>query len=105
MPIGGGPKRDIPVATTVPINRARQHPNPVSGKQLKVSGRPKPDGYELSGIISADALTGFDPTEYPRIGIWYAVVDRERGWQTFSLGPEFPVAEDPTLWGEASLSG
>jgi hypothetical protein len=105
MPIGGGPKRDIPVATQVPIQRARQHPNPIASSQLNVSGRPKHDGYELSGIISADALTGFDPRQYPRIGIWYAVVDRERGWQTFSLGPDFPVADDPTLWGDARLVG
>ena len=104
MPIGGGPKRDIPVAAMLPIHRARQTPHPVKDELLKVAGRLKQDGYELSGLIPASALTGFDPSEYPRLGFWYAVIDRERGWQTFSLGPEFPVTEDPSLWGEAQLA-
>ena len=32
------------------------------------------------------------------------VIDRELGWQTFSLGPEYPVMDDPSLWGEAVLA-
>lgn len=103
MPIGGGPRRDIPIAAMLPIHRARQTPTPIPGGRLKIAGRCKPDGYELSGLIPASALTGFDPAEYPRVSLWYAVVDREKGWQTFTLGPEFPVLEDPSLWGEATL--
>ncbi len=103
MPIGGGPKRDIPTAAMMPIHRARQHPTPPPKGRLKVSGRCTTDGYELSGMMLADGLTGFDPAQSPRISLWYAVIDRELGWQTFSLGPEFPVTEDPSLWGEANL--
>ncbi len=36
--------------------------------------------------------------------MYYAVIDRELGWQTLSLGPEFPVMDDPSLWGEAVLA-
>jgi len=32
------------------------------------------------------------------------VVDRELGWQTFSVGPEFPFVEDPSLWGSLELT-
>ena len=56
-------------------------------------------------MIPADCLTGFDPADYPRLGFSYAVVDRELGWQTFSVGPEYPIQEDPTLWGTMELEG
>ncbi|WP_246109522.1 DOMON domain-containing protein [Roseimaritima multifibrata] len=102
-PIGGGNKRDQPIASMLPINRARQMPHAISRKQIGVAAKLTQDGYGLSGMIAASGLTGFDPGEYPRISLWYAVIDRELGWQTFSLGPEFPVTEDPTLWGEATL--
>lgn len=104
MPIGGGVRRDLPVGALLPINRARQSPNPVPEGVIRVLGKPTPDGYEMSGLIPAAALTGFDPAEYPQISLWYAAIDRERGWQTFSIGEEFPVAEDPSLWGTARLT-
>jgi hypothetical protein len=25
-------------------------------------------------------------------------MDRELGWQTLAIGPELPMAEDPSLW-------
>lgn len=105
MPSGGGANREKPVASHVPINRARSEPKPVPASQLKVAAAPRHDGYELFGMVPAAALTGFDPDGQPRIGIYYAAIDRELGWQTFSLGPEFPVMEDPSLWGEAILGG
>ncbi len=103
MPIGGGARRDQPAASLLPIARARQEPNPVPSRILPVAGGCTKDGYQVSGFIPAAALTGFDPHQYPRLGFWYAVADRELGWQTFSLQPDFPVFEDPALWGEAVL--
>jgi hypothetical protein len=105
MPSGGGPQRDKPVAALIPIHRARANPKPIKTETLKLRAFPRHDGYELSGFIPRDAMTGFDPEGQPRVGIYYAVVDRELGWQTFSLGPEYPVTEDPSLWGEAVLEG
>jgi hypothetical protein len=104
MPSGGGSNREKPVASHVSIHRARSEPKPISSSLLKVAAAPRHDGYELSGMIPADALTGYDPVGQPRMGIYYAAIDRELGWQTLSLGPEFPVMEDPSLWGEAVLA-
>ncbi len=104
MPAGDGPKREKPLASLIPINRARSQPKPVAADQLKIAAYPRHDGYELSGFIPASALTGFDAAEQPRIGLYYAVIDRELGWQTLSLGPEYPVMDDPSLWGEAALA-
>ena len=104
MPAGGGSKREKPVVSLIPINRARNHPKSIQPDMLKIAAFPRHDGYELSGFLPTSAMTGFDPTEQPRIGIYYAVIDRELGWQTFSVGPEYPVMDDPSLWGEAVLA-
>ena len=103
MPAGGGPRREHAIAALIPIHRARSHPRPVSADQLKVAAHPRHDGYELSGWVPAAAMTGYDPQQQPRLGIYYAVIDRELGWQTLALGPEYPVLDDPSLWGEAVL--
>ncbi|MGB7326413.1 MAG: hypothetical protein WBD31_16185 [Rubripirellula sp.] len=103
MPAGGGPKREHATAAMIPINRARLHPKAIGPGQLKIVGLPRHDGYEMSGFVPATALTGFDPADQPRVSLYFAVIDRELGWQTMALGPEYPVIEDPSLWGEAVL--
>ena len=103
LPAGGGPQRDRPVATIVPINRARANPKTIPSGALLIHAAPKHDGYELSGLIPTKAMTGFDPIDQPRIGFYYAVNDRELGNQSLTLSDRFPVAEDPSLWGEAAL--
>lgn len=105
MPSGADADRERPVATLVPIHRARSQPKPIRDGELKVAAVARHDGYELSGLIRTPALTGFDPAAEPRIGIYYAAIDRELGWQSLSLGPDYPVMEDPSLWGEAVLQG
>jgi hypothetical protein len=37
------------------------------------------------------------------LGFSYAVMDRELGWQTFTVASEFPFDEDPSLWGTLEL--
>lgn len=104
LPFGGGHRLDEPIAALFPINRAKESPKPVEAELFKIRSKKLPDGYALEAMIPAEALTGFDPTDHPRIGFSYAVVDRELGWQTFSLGAEFPFIEDPSLWGTLELT-
>lgn len=103
LPQGGGQDQNTPLGRLVAIHRAREEPKPVADKVLKVTSAIRQDGYRLQARIPAAALTGFDPDEHPHLGFTYAVVDRELGWQTFTLGPEFPIAEDPSLWGTLEL--
>ncbi|TWU34994.1 DOMON domain-containing protein [Novipirellula artificiosorum] len=103
MPSGGGANRERPVTAWIPINRARANPKPIPSESLKIAAYPRHDGYLLSGFIPSESLTGYDPIDQPRVGLYYAVVDRELGWQTLALGPEYPVTEDPSMWGEARL--
>lgn len=90
---------DQPVATLVDINRARENPREIANDVLKVRSEKRVDGYILEAHVPSTALTGFEPNESDRLGFNYAVTDRELGWQSLAVGPEFPVLEDPSLWG------
>jgi hypothetical protein len=103
LPLGGGPRASDPLAQLVSIPRAREEPKPVLPATLRIRSERRVDGYLMETHIPASALTGFDPDEHSRLGFTYAVVDRELGWQTFSVGPEFPFASDPSLWGSLEL--
>ena len=93
-----------PIAQMVEIARARELPKPAPRGSLQVLSEKRIDGYVLHAQIAAEAITGYDPTEHPRMGFSYAVTDREKGWQTFSVGPEFPFLSDPSLWGTLELT-
>ena len=103
LPTGAGAKRDQPVARMLNINRARELPVPIESDVLRVHSALKQHGFQINGLIPASGLTGYDPSEYPKISMWLAIVDREIGWQTLSLGPEYPCEEDPTLWATVEL--
>lgn len=103
LPAGGGRRLDDPVADQMLVSRARENPYPVRPGVLQVRREKRVDGYVLEAYIPADALTGYDPGQTPRLGFQYALVDRELGVQTFSCPPEFPYAEDPSLWATLDL--
>jgi len=103
LPFGGGRQSEQPVSQMLDINRARENPKPVAPNQLGIRSERRVDGYQLTAHIPATALTGFDTDENPRLGFTGAIIDRELGWQTFSLGAEFPFFEDPSLWGTLEM--
>jgi len=88
----------------LPINRAREQPRPVPEGSLQARCLTLKDGYLLEALIPAEALTGFDPAEHPRLGFTYAVLDRELGEQTFGVGSPMPYQEDPGLWATLELT-
>lgn len=104
LPAGGGPRSDQPMPVQLAIARAKESPRPAPAGSIRMTCRPRADGYRLEAVLTTSALTGFDPVEHPRIGFTYALVDRELGWQTFQYGPEYPFMEDPSLWGTLELS-
>src|SRR5262245_62005664 len=97
LPVGSGRKLDEPVAILLAINRAKESPREIEPSALKLRSQRLTDGYALEAFIPAVALTGFSPTDQPALGFSYAVIDRELGWQSFSVGPELPFTEDPSL--------
>ena len=104
LPAGEGRNLEEPFAMCLPINRAKEQSRPISPKQLSVISILQKDGYLLEANIPADALTGFDPQEHPRLGFTYAVIDRELGEQTLTVGSPLPYQEDPSLWATLELT-
>ncbi len=103
LPQGEGNQQQNPVAELLNINRAKDNPGQPNRGTLKVRGEKRVDGYVMQGFIPAVAMTGFDPNEHPKLGFYYAITDRELGWQTLSLGSEYPFQTDPSLWGTLKL--
>lgn len=103
LPAGGGARREEAAVGQLFINRAKEQARPADHNYLKVRSEKRVDGYLLEAFVGAGALAGYDPVEFPRLGFTYAVYDRERGPQTFSVGGEFPYQEDPSLWGTLEL--
>ena len=105
LPFGGGRELSLPFADQLLVDRARENAKPVRPEMLGARSEKRVDGYLLEAFIPAAALTGYDPSEYPRLGFTYAVLDRELGEQTFSISSELPYAADPSLWGTLELVG
>lgn len=104
LPVGSGRNLDQPTIGLLAINRARESPREIHERQLVARSKRYAGGYELEAFFPAEALTGWDPAEHPKLGFNYAVFDRELGVQTFTIGPEFStVTEDPSLWGTLEL--
>jgi hypothetical protein len=103
LPTGGGPDRDEPVFVQTKIHRALQDAPIASAAAVPFRSARLKSGYRIEGFLSSAVLAGYDPDEHPRLGIYYAVRDSELGEQVLSVGPEFPYAEDPSLWGVLEL--
>lgn len=104
LPLGSGRNLDQPTIGLLAINRARESPREIHERQLSARSKRFGGGYELEAFFPAEALTGYDPAEHPKLGFSYAIFDRELGVQTFTIGPEFTaVTEDPSLWGTLEL--
>jgi hypothetical protein len=103
LPVGAGRKLDEPVAVLLAINRAKESPREIGPSALKVRSELIRDGYRLDAFIAADALTGYSPADQPALSFSYVVIDRELGRQTFTVGPELPFTEDPSLWATLDL--
>lgn len=104
LPTGAGRNLGDPVISLLAINRAKESPREIDATALKIRGEKRVDGYLLEAFIGADALTGYNPVEQASLGFTYLLTDRELGPQTFSIGPEFPFDEDPSLWGTLELT-
>jgi len=103
LPRGGGPSAEEPVADQLLINRARENARPIRPRELQVQSKVTESAYELSCFVPVVALGGYDPVGQPRLGFTYALLDRQRGLQTFSIGAGFPYEEDPSCWAQLRL--
>jgi hypothetical protein len=100
---GGGPNKDEPAFVQSKIHRALQDAPLAAGSDVPFHYERGKGGYRIEAFLSASVLTGFDPEQHPRLGLFYAVRDFEKGEQTPGADSDFPFAEDPSLWASLEL--
>ncbi|GIW78199.1 MAG: hypothetical protein KatS3mg105_0006 [Gemmatales bacterium] len=103
LPVGGGPDGDQPYFAQLKINRALQDAPICSPEAIHQRCHLFQTGYVLEAFLPADVLNGFDPELNRRLGFYYMVRDAELGEEYLSVGPEFPFADDPSLWSVLEL--
>ncbi|WP_020472060.1 DOMON domain-containing protein [Zavarzinella formosa] len=100
---GGGSNKDEPCVVQTKINRALQDAPLASVADIPFHCERIKGGYRIEAFFNASVLTGYDPEQYPRLGMFYSVRDFELGEQTPGVTGDFPFGEDPSLWGTLEL--
>lgn len=103
LPAGGGRDGKSPVAGAAKVPRATENAPAVDNSLVQVAGKRTAHAYTLEGHIPADALSGFDPDEHRRIGVYVLVEDAELGQQHLTVGDELNWHIDPSTWATAVL--
>ncbi len=98
LPAGGGSDKDEPAFVQAKINRALQDAPICGPTDATFRSERLKSGYRLEAFLPAAVLSGFDPEQHPRLGVYYHVRDAELGDQYLGVGAEFPISDDPSLW-------
>jgi hypothetical protein len=101
-PNGSGSGLGVDVSQK-PIHRAVADAPLCRPDQLQARAETFRKGWRLELFLPAEALHGFDPETNRRLGFAYQVTDPERDDQFLSVGREFPIGEDPSLWSTLEL--
>jgi hypothetical protein len=96
--VGKTDDAERPSAIWAPINRAKESPSPVDVGEFRLASERRIDGFAFSAAIPASTMTGFDPTDFRRLGLHFSQRDEERGSFDLQLGEPFPIEDDPSLW-------
>lgn len=101
LPVGMTGKQ--PTVVQVPIARAKEEAPLSSPADFRIAAEVSKSGYQLEAWLPASALHGYDPEANPRLGFYYAILDEELGHEFLSVGSEFPVTYDPSMWATLDL--
>ncbi|HKQ50275.1 MAG TPA: hypothetical protein VJZ71_19535 [Phycisphaerae bacterium] len=104
LPTGGGAKGREPVAAAAIVPRAMQNAPLASAGSIPIAADVRKDGYSFTAHLPAAILAGFDPTENPRIGLYYMLEDTELGQQWLTVGDDLNWWMDPSTWATAVLT-
>ncbi len=96
--VGKTDDAERPSAIWAPIARAKETPSPVDVGEFRLASERRDDGFAFSAALPASTLTGFDPTDFRRLGLHFSQRDEELGAFDLQLGEPFPTEDDPSLW-------
>jgi len=105
LPAGGVPDGRAPIAGAAKVPRAAEHAPAVPNSLIRVAGHRSGPVYTLEGHIPGEALSGFDPDEHRRIGVYVMLEDLELGQQYLTVGDDLNWHIDPSTWATAVLTG
>ncbi len=103
LPTGGGLDLDEPACGQLKINRALDDAPVAASSELPFRATTEKGGYRLEAFLPAAILSGFDPEQHPRLGVYYHLRDQELGDQYLGVTADFPFADDPSLWDALEL--
>ncbi|MBI4581898.1 MAG: hypothetical protein HY718_19530 [Planctomycetes bacterium] len=104
LPSGGGRDGRSPVAGAVRVPRATENAPSVPESLIRIAGQRSGQVYAMEAHIPAVALSGFDPQEHRRIGIYTMLEDVELGQQYLTVGDDLNWHIDPSTWATAVLT-
>jgi len=87
----------------LPIAQAKDQAPQVEVDDFACWSQVTSGGYESELWIPAELLYGLDSQADTQIGFHYLLRDRELGLQSLTVGAEFPVTHDPSLWSTLTL--
>ncbi|MDO5308318.1 MAG: hypothetical protein Q4G03_02325 [Planctomycetia bacterium] len=96
--VGFSKSSTSPQVEISPINRAKDLHDPIDPESITVVSKLRKDGYALAAFIPREALTGFNPEEFNRFGMHFAVRDSQYGLFSLQHGDPLPYEDDPSLW-------
>lgn len=99
---GQGKKLDVQV-TQKPIARAVADPPMTRAGEIEARADLARNGWSLEVFLPASVLNGFDPETNRRLGFAYQVSDHIRDDQFLTVGRDFPIGENPSLWTTVEL--
>ena len=88
-----------------PIHRALADAPLAPPTAIRSRAEKSRNGWRLELFLGAAALHGFDPETNRRLGLAIQVTDPDRGDQFLTVGRDFPIGEDPSLWATLTLEG
>ncbi len=104
LPTGGGRQKKEAIAGSARVHRAAEEAPTIEPGRIPIAAKLMKSGYSITAHLPAEVLSGFDPAENPRIGLFCLVEDRELGQQSLTIGDELNWWINPSTWPTAVLT-
>lgn len=104
LPSGGGPRGREAVGGSARIHRAAENAPVAPAGSIPVASRRDGHAYTIEAHLPATMLSGWDPEEHPRIGLFVMLEDVELGRQPLTVGDDLNWHIDPSTWPTAVLT-